>query len=455
MDEYGSFDDMAYGAMGQAVRRAMPHTEADPVGVLASLLALWSAAVQGHIRQPGSGRPAVVWSVLVGPSNLGRKGYAADTAWAALGPSLSSFLGTRRRESFKSGAAIVQSLAELEEDTAQAEGGPDGRALFYTEEMSDTLKAAGKDSDYGSILIRAWDGKAISNTVKGKDGSIVTRVPEPLLGLYAHVQPLVFRHYVKPQHAASGLYNRMLFVCVRASQTIPEATDGGSPLDELKPGKRLGKAYRWATDEPRFMRWTQSAVDRLNALRLDYQAELENTPPEVGVFIERAYEQTKRVATILSAASMEERITGRCVDAAAAFVAYADRSIRAVLAEAPQTGRTVRPLADAMREALRRAGGEMRATELHRAVGSRHPAALLRQTAADEPDMAWEERPTRSPGTVPIYFKLLSQSAAGRPSLRVVPAPLAPPARPARPSTKRPKKRTGDPYRISLRSLLD
>ncbi|QCX75727.1 hypothetical protein C9F11_10235 [Streptomyces sp. YIM 121038] len=455
MEEYGSIDDMAYGAIGHAVRRAMPHTEADPVGVLASLLALWSAAVQGHISQPRSGRPAVVWAVLVGRSGTGAKGVTADAAWRLMGPSLTRFLSTRVRDSFKSGAAIVQSLAELEEDTERSEQGADGRALLFEEELSHTLKAVNKDTDFGSTLIKAWERKRISNTVKTSKGNVETVVPAPLLGLYAHIQPATFRLVAKPQSAASGLFNRMLFIRVQSSQEIPIPLEERAPLEDVKPATALRDAYRWATSEPRTMHWSAKAVARLNALRPVLRAELEATPEEVSVFYERAFEQTLRVATILSAANMKEEISGKAVDAAAAFVGYANRSIKGVLEEAPKPGRVPRPLADLMADALDRHGGEMTATEMLRAVGSRFGAQQIRDEADRDPRVTWERVSTGNPGTKPIIFRLLSQSAPGRPSLRVVPAAsLAPPARPPRPPKKGGKGPSRDPYRIELGHLV-
>jgi hypothetical protein len=62
------YEAMAYGPIGREVLDSQPYTEADPIGVHAALLALFSAAINGHVVQPGD-RPVVVWTALVGRSS--------------------------------------------------------------------------------------------------------------------------------------------------------------------------------------------------------------------------------------------------------------------------------------------------------------------------------------------------------------------------------------------------
>ncbi|HEX6870164.1 MAG TPA: hypothetical protein VF163_03615, partial [Micromonosporaceae bacterium] len=65
-----------HGVIGDCVRRLAPTTEADPVAVLVSLLALFGAlAGDGpHVRVGGVRHPPRVWPLVVGKTGAGRKG---------------------------------------------------------------------------------------------------------------------------------------------------------------------------------------------------------------------------------------------------------------------------------------------------------------------------------------------------------------------------------------------
>jgi hypothetical protein len=65
---------MKYGLLGEAVEAAMPTSEADPIGVWAACLSLYSSAISRKVKLD-NGRPIVVWTVLSGRSAIGRKGY--------------------------------------------------------------------------------------------------------------------------------------------------------------------------------------------------------------------------------------------------------------------------------------------------------------------------------------------------------------------------------------------
>ena len=75
-------DDAVYhGPLGEIVRAVAPHTEADPVGVLGTLLASVGAAMGGlRFIYQGSAQAPNLFVVLVGDSSTGRKGTAGSIA---------------------------------------------------------------------------------------------------------------------------------------------------------------------------------------------------------------------------------------------------------------------------------------------------------------------------------------------------------------------------------------
>lgn len=67
-----------YGLVGEIVRTIEPHTEADPVALLVSLLAEFGVMIgrDPHLILDGSRHPLLIYPVLVGTSSKSRKGSA-------------------------------------------------------------------------------------------------------------------------------------------------------------------------------------------------------------------------------------------------------------------------------------------------------------------------------------------------------------------------------------------
>ena len=75
-------DEAAYhGLAGDIVRELLPHTEADPVALLATLLACVGNAIGTgpHYRVSGARHELRLFPVLVGATASGRKGTALDS----------------------------------------------------------------------------------------------------------------------------------------------------------------------------------------------------------------------------------------------------------------------------------------------------------------------------------------------------------------------------------------
>src|SRR4051812_803504 len=100
-----NFDAMKYGPIGDAVAKAAPDSEADPIGIYAATLALFSSSLGGRVLMD-SGRPVVVWTVLAGKSALGRKGYALNTARKILNASIGKFIDTHAYSGISSGPSL-------------------------------------------------------------------------------------------------------------------------------------------------------------------------------------------------------------------------------------------------------------------------------------------------------------------------------------------------------------
>ncbi|MFD8886410.1 DUF3987 domain-containing protein [Streptomyces erythrochromogenes] len=435
MDEEARYKAMAYGPLGAAVKAAMPHTEADPLGVHAAALALFSAAINGKVMQP-DGRPVVVWTALAGRSMVGRKGFALSTAEALLTDAIGEWLSLRRQGGISSGPSLVQTLFETEQDSLTSEGGLDGRTLVIDEEWPTTLQLTKRCPKYSGVLRTSWDGKRISNVTK-KDGKRVEiTVNEPSLGFHAHIQPALWSKYISATDAAGGSYNRILPVMVERSKRLRRRDyKTGNPLDEIKVSTSLRLAYEWACKDVRHMELSDASADRYDDIRAEYEDALEELPEDVSCFIERSGEQVMRVACVLTAAERKTVVTVKALNAAKAFVDYSVASVKQLISQSNVVkSRTIEPLDVKIRQKLEMYGGEMTSTQLYRALSSRYTAAQILNTAEDMADVVIVQEKVRRPGANPVVFRLVKVLPEPQPVEAV--EPVKPPARKSVPAKK-------------------
>jgi hypothetical protein len=396
---------MTYGPLGKAVTDAMPASEADPIGVWAAALSLYSSAISRSVSLENK-RPVVVWTVLAGRSAIGRKGYALGTAKGILNPSIGGFLDNRIRDGISSGASLVDMLYNMEADTAGTEGGTDGRTLIIEEEWASVLKGQKRDRNFSTLFRTAWDGKTISNRTK-KDG--YQTVMRPLLGFHAHITPGEWGKYVSASEALGGSYNRILPVLVERSKMLSynhEAT--------FKEDKVITDAYRWAVQEKRSMRFSKAAGNRFDALRAEIEDRMADMPDNLSSYMERASEQVHRVSAVLAASEKKTEISKAAVEAAWAFVSYSMYSVEKLVREASSDGspRGTKSVPELIREILTRYGGEASSTVLLRALGTKGSAAAIREAVAAMGDVEVYKLDTPGRGAKPVMYRLIPEGAS-------------------------------------------
>ncbi|MFJ7907477.1 DUF3987 domain-containing protein [Kitasatospora sp. NPDC096204] len=407
----GTWEEMKYGPIGEAVEAAREFSEGDPVGIFAAALSMWSSAISGSVVQP-NGRPVVVWTAMVGRSKVGRKGFALDTATAVLAPSIGSFLEKRTRKGISSGPALVNTLFEVVQETQLSEAGEDGRVLMVEDEWATQLRRANRDDSYFDQMIQAWDGRPLVNTTKGKAGKREEqRVDHPLLGFHGHIQPGRWSRLVKPDVALGGVFNRILPVVVDRSRRLP--TSMKNPLANVRPSGAITRAYAWVQSEPRVMSISDAAAIRHDNYRSELEDQLMELPEELSCMIERADEHVLRVACVLTAAERKTTVSVRAWEAARAFVEYSVASIRRLASEADSVGRrTAKPLPDLIREALQRYGGEATSSVLLRALGSRANAAGIKAAVEDMADVVMVRERLSGRGAPATIYRLVELEPA-------------------------------------------
>ncbi|MFD7336686.1 hypothetical protein ACFV98_11865 [Streptomyces violascens] len=428
------FDTMKYGPIGDAVEAIMPQTEADPIGIYASTLSLFSAAINGFVRTD-DGRPVCVWTVLAGRSGIGCKGTAYRASKALLGPHFEGFFSTRILNGISSGPSLVGNLYGIELASMGSEGGPDGRALIVEEEWAEVLKRAKRCPTFDQKLRTAWDGGEISNRTKGKDGTgEVQKVEAPLLGFTVHVTPGEWARYVSSSAALGGSYNRLLPVLVEQSKMLPYGK-----RSSIRADKRLAEAYRWAKAKPREVALAKEAHKAYDEIRAYMIGKMASTPEHVGVYFERTAEQVLRVAAVLAASEMKTRISKKALMAAWQFVQYSINSVEKLVTENHSgTQSKVKSLPDLIRETLKRHGGEVTSTLLLRSLQARTNAQGLRETVDQLDDVEYYRGKSARAGAKPTIYRLLGDDAAKKQTEDEAP-PLVPvdPPKSAAPAPKK------------------
>ncbi|MFI6682548.1 DUF3987 domain-containing protein [Streptomyces sp. NPDC050485] len=433
------FDTMKYGPIGDAVEAIMPQTEADPIGIYASTLSLFSAAINGFVRTD-EGRPVCIWTVLAGRSGIGCKGTAYRASRALLGPQFEGFLSTRVLNGISSGPSLVGNLYGIELASMGSEGGPDGRACIVEEEWAEVLKRAKRCPTFDQKLRTAWDGNEISNRTKGKDGTgEVQKVEAPLLGFTVHVTPGEWAKYVSSSAALGGSYNRLLPVLVEQSKMLPYGKRA-----PIRADKRLAEAYKWAKDKPREIALAKEAHKAYDEIRAYMIGKMAGTPEHVGVYFERTAEQVFRVAAVLAASEMKTRISKKALMAAWAFVQYSINSVEKLVTENHSgTQSKVKSLPDVIRETLKRHGGEATSTLLLRSLQARTNAQGLRETVDQLDDVEYFRGKSSTAGPKPIIYRLLADGAEKKPTereeapvLTLVESPKAAPVAKEEPAAK-------------------
>jgi hypothetical protein len=238
---------------GRLVRRLEPFTEAEAGGMLATVLTATGAAIgpgpyvyKGNVRH----HPRL-FSILVGGTSTGRKGTATATPSPILEAADPDFFATRTMGGFGSGEAVVDELADPDEN---GDGGsPDKRLLVKEPELTRLLKIANRQGSTVSELLReGWDGGRLQVRSRSKR-SVATGGHVCLLG---HVTPDGLRRHLADEDVVNGFGNRLLFFAVGRTRPLPHGAevpedliaDAGRDLAGLLYAARKRDRIEWTTD---------------------------------------------------------------------------------------------------------------------------------------------------------------------------------------------------------------
>ncbi len=222
-----------YGPAGDFVRRAAPHTEADPAGLLLQFLVAAGAVlgrgpwcVAGGARHHGN-----LFSVIVGQTAKSRKGTAWSLVsslfrevdletWSQIGASgLSSGEGLihavrDRRTEWKED----KETGKWEEATVDP-GAKDKRLMVHEGEFARPLTVSGRETNILSAVMRtAWDTGDLRNLVRHS----AERASDAHISVVGHITESELNRTLSETDQSNGYANRILWCLVRRTKLLPD-----------------------------------------------------------------------------------------------------------------------------------------------------------------------------------------------------------------------------------------
>jgi hypothetical protein len=352
-----------WGTAGAIAETIAPHTEADPVAILAQTLA-GAGAIIGRgawIDIEATRHHPHEFVVLVGESARARKGSSWDHVARILARAEPTLAGRTR-----TGLSTGEGLIWAARDPHGADPGcPDGRILVVEPEFVSVLKATARDINTLSPVLRAaWDGRPLAILTRTSPA----RASNAHITIIGHITAAELAHHLNAIEAANGFLNRFVFIACRRQRLLPH---GGMP----DPLSGSGLAERLAAN--------LAACRRAGRIDLDPAAGLEwadiycrlADQPDRGITASlqaRAEAHVLRLAMLYALCDGSATITVGHLQSGLALWDYAAASINWATNSALGD-----PLAQRIHAALRSSADGLTRTQLRDLFNRNHPASRV------------------------------------------------------------------------------
>lgn len=360
-------DEAAYrGTFGRIVEKVDPHTEGDPIAVLASVIVAFGSAMgRGPYMQIGATKHRTnLFCGIVGDTAKGRKGstwdpvenvmHAVDRQWAE----------NRILSGLSSGEGLISEVRDPlqvpDKDGKMKtvdQGVKDKRLLVMEGELSQALKVMKREGNTLSPVMRnAWDSKSLRTMVKHSPH----KATDPHIAIMGHITLDELVRHLTETEMANGLANRILWLLVRRSKSLPFG--GEWHTVNLQPiAREIVGALEYGNREVR-MSWGEDAKPLWCEA---YEVLTEDRAGMFGAVTARAEAQTLRLAMIYALADTSQEIRRTHVESALAVWEYAEESARRIFGD-----RIGDPDADKLLKALEEAeGGSLTRNEVRELFG--------------------------------------------------------------------------------------
>jgi hypothetical protein len=345
-------EEAYHGLPGDIVRSIEPHSEADPVAVLANLLCAFGNAIgRGAHFRVGTDEHHLKLNIgLVGPTSKGRKGQSEGHARKLMHAVEPAWEEERVVSGLSSGEGLIYEVRD-EVWGVDDNGSPvlkdagvtDKRLLVSEPELARVLKVMNRETNTLSPIVRqAWDGGRLrvmtrTNPIKATEAHI---------SIIGHISKEELLRHLTETEAASGFANRFLWLVVRRSKALPFGGEWHL-VDTAPLVKRLSEALEFGKNLGEIT-WGESAREPWEEV---YGLLSEGKPGLVGAVIGRAEAQVVRLAALYAVLDRSKAVEFEHLAAALALWDYAEVSARYIFG-----GATGSPVADAIIKALGASG---------------------------------------------------------------------------------------------------
>jgi Protein of unknown function (DUF3987) len=354
------------GLPGEIVGAVEPHTEADRVAVLASLLAAFGNAIgRGAFFRVGADVHHLKLNVgLVGDTSKGRKGmswgYVRELMRAADG----RWTEERVLHGLSSGEGLIYAVRDRVEGENKKgetvvfdEGVDDKRLLVLEAELAGVLKVMSREGNTLSPVIRqAWDDSALQTLTKNSP----MKATAAHVSIIGHITKAELLRHLTETEAANGFANRFIWLTVRRSKKLPFGGEWHR-VDTAPLVRRLSSALEFGS-APVLVTWGDSAREIWPEV---YGPLSEGKPGLLGAVVGRGEAQVMRLAALYAVMGESHEIEREHLLAALALWDYSEKCARYIFGDA-----TGDPVSDQIFNALRVAGKDgMTRTEISHLFG--------------------------------------------------------------------------------------
>jgi Protein of unknown function (DUF3987) len=341
-----------HGLPGRIVRAMEPHTEADPMALLISLLCAFGNAIgRGAFFRVGSDVHHLnLFAALVGESSKARKGMSWNFVEELMGAVDEGWVGEHVASGLSTGEGLIYHVRDrVEGEDKDGEpivldaGVEDKRLLAIEAELGGLLKVMGRDGNTLSPVIRqAWDGGRLRTLTKNSP----LKATDAHISVVGHVTKTELMRQLTETEAANGFANRYLWVLVRRSKLLPRGgewptVDKTTLISQLRSALDFGK-------QPIEIELTDEAWSDWEEI---YGPLSEGKPGMFGAVTGHAEAQVLRIAALFAVMDESAYIEREHLAAALAVWHYAEDSARHIFGDA-----TGDPVADTILLALGAAG---------------------------------------------------------------------------------------------------
>lgn len=367
-----------YGVAGDVVRLIEPHTEADPMALLASFLAECGTMLNRspHLVLDGCYNPLLLWPVLVGNTSKSRKGTTDKRIRGILALADPGWTRGEYKGTLSSGEGLAFAVRDPEYRDMQSketgepvrilvDGGVEDKRLFLVQgEFGAVLRVMMRDGNSLSGTMReAWDGLDLAPMTKANR----IRATNPHVGIVGHTTRDELLKNLSDTEASNGFGNRFVWLAVkRSSRELPFASDPDADALATLAGK-VGRTLIHARTIAR-IEMTELAQTMWKDIYHDLSAE---RPGLAGTLLARAEAQVMRLAALYAVLDGQRAIDAVHLDSALAFWRYAEASTLLIFGDA-----TGDPLADMIYQAVR-TSGELDDSQISALFHRNKPASRL------------------------------------------------------------------------------